>query len=228
MWEIRKADEVVIGDFALSPLGRHTFAFSDDRIAFGGKGGKLYLWDFKHNEKPKALDGHKEHIWSLAFSPDGKRLASGSSDKIARLWDVEASEEITTLPLDKPLTTMALVFSPCGSVIAGGMFRKLHLWCAEKLTLLHTISQPEDSPRPYALAFSPCAHYLASGTWWQKGMDKMAIRLWDVATGENIHTFWGHTTDVQSLAFSPDGMLLASGGFDGTILLWDLTPFIDT
>ena len=53
----------------------------------------------------------------------------------------------------------------------------------------------------------------------------MAIRLWDVATGENIHTFWGHTTDVQSLAFSPDGMFLASGGFDGTILLWDVESF---
>ena len=57
-------------------------------------------------------------------------------------------------------------------------------------------------------------------------MEKIAIRLWEVATGENIHTFWGHTSDVQSLAFSSDGTLLASGGFDSTILLWDVKPFI--
>ena len=58
-------------------------------------------------------------------------------------------------------------------------------------------------------------------------MEKMAIRLWDVATGEEITTFWGHPTDVQSLAFSPDNTLLASGSHDCTILLWDVKSFID-
>ena len=53
----------------------------------------------------------------------------------------------------------------------------------------------------------------------------MTIRLWEVATGEEITTFWGHPTDVQSLAFSPDNTLLASGRHDGTILLWDVRPF---
>ena len=226
VWHIGKTDAVPIGEFT-SPveLGRRTFAFADDRIAFGGKGGTLYLWDFKHSEKPRSFIGHTEHVWSVAFSPDGNRLASGSSDHTARLWDVETGEEIATLPLDKPCTTMALAFSPCGNMIAGGMFGEHRLWCAESLTTLFTISHPQ-TQKPYALAFSPCGKYLASGTWWQDGMEKMAIRLWNVATGENIHTFWGHTTDVQSLAFSSDGTLLASGGFDGTILLWDVEPFI--
>ncbi|MCG9127038.1 hypothetical protein JT359_05485 [Candidatus Poribacteria bacterium] len=67
--------------------------------------------------------------------------------------------------------------------------------------------------------------YLASGSWWQ-GTQKVSIRLWDIHNGENIHTFWGHTTDVQDLAFSPDATLLASGSFDGTILLWDTTPYM--
>ncbi len=223
VWEVREADEVAIGQFTVSNgLGRGTYAFSNYRIALAGKGGTIYLWDHEHSEKLRSFIGHTDHIWALAFSPDGKKLMSGSSDKTARLWDVEVGEEIATLPLDRPVTTRALAFSPCGTVIAGGMFGELHLWCAEKLTLLHTISQPEDSPRPYALAFSPCGQYLASGTWWHDGMKQMAIRLWDVATGENIQTFWGHTTDVQSLAFSPDGTLLASGSFDFTCLLWNV------
>ena len=122
---------------------------------------------------------------------------------------------------------MGIAFSPCGSIIASGMFGELRLWCAETLTTLLEIPQPQ-TQKPYALAFSPCGKYLASGTWWQreKGMEKMAIRLWEVATGEEITTFWGHPTDVQSLAFSPDNMLLASGSHDGTILLWDVEPFI--
>ena len=57
-------------------------------------------------------------------------------------------------------------------------------------------------------------------------VDKMSIRLWEVATGENIATFWSHPTDIQSLAFSPDNTLLAIGSFDGTILLWDMKPYL--
>ena len=225
-WSIRKKGEGVIAEFTSSvELGRHVFAFSGYQVAFGGKDGTLYLWDLAYDKKPKSLNGHTEHVWSLAFSPDGKRLASGSSDKTTRLWNVETGSETATLPLDTPRTTMALAFSPCGKIIAGGMSDEIRLWCAEQLITLRTIPQPNNNWKPYALAFSPCGKYLASGDWWQRGMVKTAIRLWEVATGENIHTFWGHTTDVQSLDFSPDGMLLASGGFDGTILLWDVKPF---
>ena len=120
---------------------------------------------------------------------------------------------------------MEIVFSPCGKLIAGGLFGELRLWCAETLTTLFEILQPQRQ-NPYALAFSPCGKYLASGTWWENGMEKMAIRLWDVGNGENIATLWGHPTDIQSLAFSPDSTLLASGSFECTTLLWDLKPFI--
>ena len=229
VWDVSKPDEPIaefIAPNEPSDWARHeAFAPTGDQIAAGSRAGAVYVWNFQHPEEPILLTGHTGHIWALAFSPDGKQLASGSDDETARLWDVKSGEEIAILPLDEPRTTMGIAFSPCGEIIAGGMDDEIRLWCAEQLTTLRTIPQPENNHRTYALAFSPCGKYLVSGTWWQRGMEKMAIRLWDVATGENIHTFWGHTTDVQSLAFSPDGTLLASGGFDGTILLWDVEPF---
>ena len=229
VWDVEKPDKP-IAEFTEQGhlVWRMTFAPMDDRLAVGSREGTIYLYDFKRNERLRSLTGHTDFIWSVSFSPDGKRLVSSSSDKTSKLWDVASGEQIATFPLDESRTLMGVAFSPCGSVIATGMFGGLRLWCAETLTTLLEIPQPQ-TQKPYALAFSPCGKYLASGTWWQreKGMDKMAIRLWDVATGEEITTFWGHPTDVQSLAFSPDNTLLASGSHDCTILLWDVKPFID-
>ena len=230
VWDASNPDEPV-AEFTApkepSDWVRHeVFAPTGDRIAAGSREGTVYVWNFQTPEDPTLLKGHTDYIWALAFSPNGKQLVSGSDDETARLWDVGLGEEIAVLPLDEPHTPMGMAFSPCGKIIAGGMDDEIRLWCAEQLTTLCTIPQPEDNRRTYTIAFSPCGKYLASGTWWQKGMEKIAIRLWEVATGENIHTFWGHTSDVQSLAFSSDGTLLASGGFDSTILLWDVKPFI--
>ena len=230
IWDASNPDEPV-AEFTApkepSEWVRHAvFAPTGDRIAAGSREGTVYVWNFQNPEEPILLTGHTDYVTSLAFSPDGKQLVSGARDDTTRLWDVESGEQIATLPLDEPRTTMGIAFSPCGKIIAGGMDNEIRLWCAEELTTLRVIPQPEDSQRTYALAFSPDGKYLVSGTWWRRGMEKMAIRLWDVETAENIHTFWGHTTDVQSLDFSPDGTLLASGADDGTILLWDVKPFI--
>ena len=228
VWNARKPDTPIAEFTETDPvrlIWNIAFAPTGDQLAVGSREGTIYLWDFKRKKRLKPLTGHTEHIWSVCFSPDGKRLVSGSDDRIARLWDVEASEEIATLPLGEPRTLMEIAFSPCGKLIAGGLFGELRLWCAESFKTLFAIPQPQRQD-PYALAFSPCGKYLASGTWWEKGMEKMAIRLWDVANGENIATLWGHPTDIQSLAFSPNNTLLASGGFDCSILLWDLKPFI--
>ena len=228
VWDAGKPDAPIAEFTETDPvrlIWNIAFAPTGNRLAVGSREGAIYLWDFIRQERLKPLIGHTEHIWSVCFSPDGKRLVSGSDDRIARLWDVESGEEIATLPLGKPRTLMEIAFSPCGNLIAGGMSGELRLWCAENLTTLFAIPQP-GTREPYALAFSPCGRYLASGTWWETGMEKMAIRLWDVASGENIATLWGHPTDIQSLAFSPDGTLLATGSFECTTLLWDLKPYI--
>ena len=77
-----------------------------------------------------------------------------------------------------------------------------------------------------ALVFSPCGKYLAGGLWWNQGLKKVPIHLWEAETGKLIATFLGHPTDIQGLVFSPNNELLASASFDGSILLWDLKPYL--
>ena len=79
-----------------------------------------------------------------------------------------------------------------------------------------TVPRKDRLPREYGWFQGYTLHFSV-----EKGL--MSIYLWKVAIGENIATFWGHTTDVRDLVFSPDGELLASGSYDGTILLWDMT-----
>ena len=233
-------------------LGRaKAFALTGHRIASADKDNNIHIWEetFPSNSVLES-ESWKKHPTviinteftyglvhnpiGLAFSPDGKRLASisRSRDWKACLWDVDSGEQITELPLT-PLKRgtyrgydTGIAFSPQGDIIAGGKSGEIVLWDATNGKTLMTLPQPEESQRAITLCFSPCGQYLASGAWWQSGLQKVPIRLWKVATGENIATFWGHTTDVQCFVFSEDNTVLVSGGHDGAIYLWDLTPYL--
>ena len=217
--------EAVVTAAAHAPL-RHLIACGDSK-------GHLYVWDMRSGDVRCVLthslplegnwDDDHNRISRLIFSHDGKHLVSvpGSSGTMANLWDIDTGKENPEFRVNRVYT---VAFSPCGHKIACGMATEIRLWDVNNCRTLLTLPHAPTNGNPRALAFSPCGQYLASGAWWNRGVEteKVPIRLWEVATGENIATFWGHPTDVQDLAFSPDGTLLASGSFDGTILLWDL------
>lgn len=202
------------------------FAPTGEYIAAGSREGTVYVWDLKQPEHPILLTGHTDFIHTLAFSLDGKRLVSGADDETARVWDVDLGKEIARLPIDESCTPMGFVYSPCGNLIGGSLKNEIRFWCAEQFTKIRSIPQPEVYRQTFPLVFSPCGQYIAGATWWQEGWENLAIRIWNVATGELIHAFQGHNSPVKSLAFSPNGTMLASGCSNGTIFLWDLKPFI--
>ena len=228
---------------AFSPTSEYLISSSKESVT---------VWDSLRWEKRHVL--HIESVNPvrdlMRFHPNGKSFVTAPREGPTLLWNLKSGEQFASLPTAKCLDTTlykgtpqdiqrvleqqtlsprrlrALEFSPCGTVIAGGMMDEIRVWDATTLETYMAIIQPIGSQKLYALAFSPCSRYLASGVLWQEGQEKVAVRLWEVETGENIHTFWGHPTDVLCLAFSPDSALLASGGYDGTILLWDVKPFI--
>ncbi len=232
-----------------SGTGTDALALTGQRLARAGRDRNIYVWEHtpSSNEmdengnwkKCAVLVGHPEYVWALALSPNGKRLASISIarsqkrlERTVLLWDVDAEKQIAQLPptaLERDGSRtydVGIAFSPDGDIIAGGFWNEIILWDATDGKILMTIPQSEENQRPITLCFSPCGRYLAAGAWWKGGLKKTSICLWEVATGKNIATFKGHTTDVQCFAFSQDGTLLVSGGHDGAIYLWDLKPYL--
>ncbi len=167
---------------------------------------QLQLW--------QNLTGVNGPVWSLAISPDGKTLASGSYKDI-KLWQLGKNEtKMIISGHTGPVWSIAI--SPNGKLLASGSEdHTIKLWNIQKSQLLATLN--EHSAGIFAIAFSPDHNILASGS------ADQTIKLWNVTTGELIRTLRGHSGEVQSVAFSPDGKILASGSTDGTVKVWNLS-----
>jgi WD40 repeat protein/serine/threonine protein kinase len=167
------------------------------------------------------LHGHTDVVNSVAYSPDGTLLASAGADNVIRLWDA-ASRQAVGEPLSGHTNTINRVaFSPDGTLLASASAdNTVRLWSiptGEEVRVLDEHQLPV-----WALDFSLDGRYLVSSDGNASGDDGGTIIIWDVATGEVIHTLADvHTGIIFDVAFNLDGSLIASGGDDNIIRLWD-------
>jgi eukaryotic-like serine/threonine-protein kinase len=210
-----------------------TYNHNGTRLAFAGSDRSARIFDLKVGGEPLVLSDELEGIASIAFSPDGKTIATGggdapeiiqkpigkfgraeTDDRSIRIWDAVTGAARRILR-GHVGSIHALAFGPDRTpLVSAGADGCVRVWNLETGEIIFTLK--EHASPLLTLALSPDGTKLASG-----GVDK-TISYWDLTTGRLIHKLEGHTNFVMGVAFSPDGSRLASAGLDQTVRIWDI------
>ena len=205
--------------YEVTAAGLYLNKINDNGIyAVGYKNGKIRLKDATTGKLQQTLQGPKDRVSQLVFSPDGTLLAADAIDGPLRLWDITTGRTPKILTQDAKLWGI-LTFSKDGKTLAcQSQSGKIELWDVATKTLRTTLG--EDSRTPiHTLVFSPDAKTVVTAN------PSGKIRIWDTNTGAELSVFsTGHTRKFGALAFSPDSTLLGSGHIN-TIMLWDARTF---
>jgi hypothetical protein len=166
-------------------------------------------------EKLHSIRGHRDNIFSIAFGPDGRTLATCSYDRMIKLWDAATGKELRNLK-DHTDAVFSIAFSPDGKLLASASAdRTVKVWNIATGERLYTLGDGLDAMN--TVAFHPSGKMLAGA-----GADRV-IRLWEVSEkeGRQLRSLIAHEEAINQIIFSPDGKTLISTGADKTIKLWN-------
>ena len=186
----------------------------DGRILVSSGGQLIEAWNLKTGDLLYRLSGAGS---TVAITPDGQTLASGISDNTVKLWNLRSGELRQALPGIVQGSVRMSISSDGAILAAGSMLAKIDLWNLRTGELIRTLDAEERAGDVTSIAISPKDEILVTS---HEG--ESVVRIWNPRTGELIRTLEGHSSQINSVAISPDGQILASGSADGTIRILDL------
>ncbi|KDN35788.1 hypothetical protein RSAG8_11285, partial [Rhizoctonia solani AG-8 WAC10335] len=221
VWDIRNPNATPVSIFKEHEGAISSVAFSPDDTFVASAGGlgdnTIRLWNPSTGTPiSDPLMGHTDEVLSVAISPDGANLTSGSRDKTLRVWGLKNRTTLRVLE-GHTRAVWSVVYSRDGAKLASSSSDgTICIWETQNYSMVtHPINA--GSVWVSSIAFSPDGDFIASGA------DDCTVRLWDSNTGHPIgRPYEGHCDIVWSVAFSPSGTHIISGSHDGTIRFWDM------
>jgi WD40 repeat protein len=175
------------------------------------RGFEWYYWPAQTHLALKTLRGHLGAVTSVAISPDGQRIVTGSADATVKVWEVASGRELLTLRAGEPVASVA--FSSDGQrVVTGGGLTSL-VW--DVATGRKLIGLSGHSDITISASFSPDDQRIVTGSY------DATAKVWEAASGLELVTLKGHTAAIWSVAFSPDGQRIVTGSQDGNAKVWE-------
>ena len=206
-----------VSSIAWSPDGQRIASASEDHT--------VHIWDtapglrwlrelaLRSGFNYVVYEGHARAIQAVAWSPDGRYIASGSSDNTVQVWDASTNDTVTVYQGHSD-EVRAVVWSPNSQFIASASFDHIvRVWDANTKDV--TFTNRRSSGVTHALTWSPDGRYIALGN------SDHTVQVWDIATKRKLFTHSGHSGSVRAVAWSPDGLHIASASEDQTVQVWD-------